>query len=381
LKVSENKGLSVADYLSVLKESKRFILTFTLVALIGSIIIAFWVIKPVFLSTAVIKTASKSSGLGGLLGGAGLPDLGDFGDLASGGNSASELSLYENILTSRRCLDETITKFNLIEENEYKSKFDAYKDFRENILELTKDKVAGTLTIGIFDEDPARAKDIADFLVFQLNKINIELNVQSAKNNREYLENRLNLVKSDLKNAEDSLQIFQDRYGVSPDVTIQAAVKSQIELEAEIKSEELRLDLLKKIVSPDQPEIASQIEKINLLKKELSNIENSSDSESNLTLKGKPQIIINFLRVKREVEIQTKILTTILPLYEQAKIEEKKETPTVLILDAPQIPDKKSKPKRIVIILFGFFFGFILIYSYFLLKNLIIPKLKSNLNS
>lgn len=379
--MNENKGLSIADYFYVLKDSKRPILFFTSTALIFSIILAFWVIKPIFLSTAVIKTANKSTGLSGLLGGAGLPDLGDFGDLASGSNSASELSLYENILTSRRCLDETILKFNLSEENEYKSKFDAYKDFRENILELTKDKVAGTLTIGIFDKDPARAKEIADFLVFQLNKINIELNVQSAKNNREYLENRLNLVKDDLRKAEDTLQVFQDKFGVSPDITVQAAVKSQIELEAEIKSEEVKLDLLKKIVSPDQPEIASQIEKINLLKKELINVENSSDNESNLTLKGKPQVIINFLRIKREVELQTKILTTILPLFEQAKIEEKKETPTVLILDTPQVPDKKSKPKRLLIVLFGAFAGFIFVYAFFLFKKLIIPKLKINLNN
>ena len=127
-------------------------------------------------------------------------------------------------------------------------------------------------------------------------------------------------------------------------------MKSQIELEAEIQSEEVKLDLLRKIVSPDQPEISTQVEKINLLKRELLKLENSTDTQSSLTLKGKPQIIINFLRLKREVEIQTKILTTILPLFEQSKIEEKKETPTILILDSPQVPDKKSKPKRMTIV-------------------------------
>ena len=372
--MSENKGLSLADYFYVLKTNKKAILIFTLSVSLIFVILAFFVIKPIYLSTAVIKTASKNSGLSGLLGGAGLPDLGDFGDMASGGNSSSELSLYENILSSRRCLDETIVKFNLMDEYEYKSKFDAYKDFRENLLELTKDKVAGTLTIGIFDEDSVRSKEIADFLVYQLNKINVELNVLNAKNNREYLENRMNVVKGDLMKAEDSLQFFQDRFGISPDLTIQAAVKSQIELEAEIQSEEVKLDLLRKIVSPDQPEISTQVEKINLLKRELLKLENSTDTQSSLTLKGKPQIIINFLRLKREVEIQTKILTTILPLFEQSKIEEKKETPTILILDSPQVPDKKSKPKRMTIVLLAFFVSFVGAYSFFLIKAFVIPS-------
>ncbi|MBK8382695.1 MAG: hypothetical protein IPL16_12560 [Ignavibacteria bacterium] len=48
-----------------------------------------------------------------------------------------------------------------------------------------------------------------------------------------------------------------------------------------------------------------------------------------------------FLRLKRDVEIQNKILTTIIPILEQAKIEEKRETPTVIILDPPNVPDKK----------------------------------------
>lgn len=37
-------------------------------------------------------------------------------------------------------------------------------------------------------------------------------------------------------------------------------------------------------------------------------------------------------------------------MLEQSKIEENRETPTVLILDSPNVPDKKSKPKRLIII-------------------------------
>ena len=68
---------------------------------------------------------------------------------------------------------------------------------------------------------------------------------------------------------------------------LQAAVRSEVELETQIASEEVKLDLLKKILSPDQAEIKAQEEKINALKKQLFDVQNSSDRSSTLQLKGK----------------------------------------------------------------------------------------------
>ena len=78
---------------------------------------------------------------------------------------------------------------------------------------------------------------------------------------------------------------------------------------------------------------------------------------------------MNFLRLKREVEIQNKILTIILPLYEQAKIEENRNTPSILVLDPPFIPDYKTKPKRLYVVL-GMTIGItLLVYIIFIAKE------------
>ena len=224
------------------------------------------------------------------------------------------------------------------------------------------------MEIGVYDEEPGRAKEIADFLIMQLNKINTELNVLNAKNNREFIESRYKLVKKDLKKVEDSLITYQNIYGIAPDISVQAAVKTEVELEAEIKSEEVKLDLLRKILSPNQAEIKAQEERINALRKQLFDIQNSTDRSSVLQLKGSPDIVMNFLRLKREVEIQNKILTFIIPMLEQAKIEEKKETPTILVIDSPHIPDYKDKPKRLKFILIWTFIAFFVINSFYIVK-------------
>lgn len=368
--ISSNQ-LTLLEYIKILKKNRKYIVIFSTSVTIISIIIAFFIIDPIYQSIAVVKTTSKSSGLSSLLGGAvgtGLSDISDLGEMAGGGAS-KELALYENILLSRRNIEEVLVKFNLNDEWEFKYTQDAVKNFRKNIIEINKDKMAGTLEIGIYDKNPQRSKDIADFMISQLNKINIEMNVQSAKNNREFIEQRFNLTKSNLKRAEDSLKVYQDLFGIAPDLQTKIAAEAEIKMEAEIKAEEVKLDLLKKIVSPDQMEIKIQEEKIATMNKQLNDIRNSSEGTGMLRLKDKPGIILNYLRLVREVEIQNKIMIFLLPLFEQAKIEENKLTPIVLVLDQPCVPERKAKPKRINIVLAALFISFFTSYGFFIVKE------------
>ena len=91
---------------------------------------------------------------------------------------------------------------------------------------------------------------------------------------------------------------------------------------------------------------------------------------------------MNYFRLSRNLEIQNKLLIYIVPLFEQAKIDENKDTPTVLVLDPPFVPEKKVKPKRMTLIimsLFGTFFmlSFLTIFYETYIKNLI-KKLKED---
>ena len=63
---------------------------------------------------------------------------------------------------------------------------------------------------------------------------------------------------------------------------------------------------------------------------------------------------IQYLRTYREVEIQQSILEIVMPMYEQAKVEEQKSMPTIMLMDKAIAPQLKYSPKRSVII-FGTF--------------------------
>ncbi|MGB9696490.1 MAG: GNVR domain-containing protein [Ignavibacteria bacterium] len=349
--MTSSKRVSLFDLIEIFKNYRKRILYPTGIAFVAITIYIFFIADPIYLSSATVKTSAKVSGIASLLGGAGLQEMGGLEELTGGGMMGRELSLYENILLSRRCVEDVIVKFKLNDDWDFKYMQDAIKYFREKVLEIKKDKIAGTMDIGVYDKNPQRAKEIAEYLIEKLNTINIELNVQNAKNNREFIEARYKTARDDLKRAEDSLRHFQDIYGIAPDVITKLVAQTEVQLESEIASEEVKLDLLKKIISPDQNEVKLQEEKIALLKKQLNDVKNAPDIDNSLLrLKGKPEVVINYLRLVREVEIQNKILQFLLPVYEQAKIEEKKEMPSVLVLDQPSLPEYKVKPKRVLII-------------------------------
>jgi len=356
----------LSDYIKIFILHKKIIFLITISVTLISAFSVFFIVDPIYYSSATVKTTVKAGDISSILGGGAISGM-DLGELAGGGAAYKELALYENIIVSRKCLEEVIIKFDIMGIENFKYMYDALKYFRNSVLEIKKDKIAGTMEIGIYDKNPEKAKDIVQHIVNSLNKINGDLNVLNAKNNREFIEKRYNLAKEDLRNSEDSLKLFQDIYGIAPDIQIKAATQINIQLEVEIKSEEIKLDILKKIMSSDQPEVKQQQTKIELLKKQSDDIKNNNNNNKDmLSLKGKPDIAINFMRLTRNVEIQNKILIFLLPMYEQAKIEERKDTPSVLVLDEAFVPDKKAKPARLIIIMVSFFASFFLSFCFFI---------------
>jgi hypothetical protein len=82
-----------------------------------------------------------------------------------------------------------------------------------------------------------------------------------------------------------------------------------------------------------------------------------------------PEVGINYLRIRRDYEIQNKLMEFLLPIYEQAKIEEQKEIPVVLVLDTAVPAQKKSSPKRSLIVFAAFFISLFFSVGYVLVKN------------
>jgi len=352
-----------SDYLYVLVRWKNF-LFINLLIIVSTITALTYLIPKTYKSTAVIMIPPESplslSGLTGLMGGKSTSvSLG----AKLFGNGASSEDVLLGILNSRTMLTKVIKNFDL--NNYYEidnSNLD--KTLKAFVGDLSFDlNEYGMIEISVINKIPSRSAKIANYLVYLLDSLNIKLNGEQAANNRKFIEQRYLKNLDDLRDSEDSLHFFQKKYGIfAVPEQLTVAVKAAAEIEAQLMSKEVTAYFVKQQYGDNSPQFQGAQAEVNILKAKVSELKNSNDvfSSSNIffPFKNVPDITLSYLRYYRQVEIQSKILELVLPMYEQAKVEEQKKIPTISILDKAEIPQLKNGPKRSFIILFASFFVF-----------------------
>ncbi len=96
--------------------------------------------------------------------------------------------------------------------------------------------------------------------------------------------------------------------------------------------------------------------------------------DRNRRIENSPALQLEQQRLNREVTVLTGVFTTLKQQLETAKIEEVKESEYVVILDPPEVPLQRSKPrkKRMVVLAGIFGIGFGILFAFireFLLNN------------
>src|SRR6266850_2639695 len=72
-------------------------------------------------------------------------------------------------------------------------------------------------------------------------------------------------------------------------------------------------------------------------------------------MRASPNFGGNYADFYRRAKIQETVYELLTEQYELAKVQEAKETPSVKVLDPARIPEKKSFPPRLVIMVLGTF--------------------------
>ncbi|MGE5402295.1 MAG: hypothetical protein ACM3S2_17995, partial [Ignavibacteriales bacterium] len=298
----------------------------------------------------------NSMGLGALTGLiSGKSSAGSLGSKLFGISNSSEDILLA-ILNSRTTLTNVINKFQLMKyyEIDDANMDKALKAFNAD-LSFSPNQF-GMLELSVLNKNPQMSADIANYFTKILDSLNIVLNIEQAKNNRIFIEQRYQKNLVDLKNSEDSLYRFQKKYGVfAVPQQMEVAVKAAAEIESQLAQKEMEAYFTKQQFGENSPQYQGSQAQVKLLRNkvlELKGADKLSEASNVLfPFKEIPDISISYLRNFRNVEIQNKILEVILPLYEQAKVEEQKSIPTIAVLDKAVAPGLKDSPKRSFIIL------------------------------
>lgn len=354
--MEKEQKVVVSDIIFIFYKWRKFLILNLIVIGIITGIAVFLIPNQYKATTTIMIPPDSQIGLGGLsnlLGGK--SSIASMGSKLFGTANTTE-DLLLGILNSRTALTEVIKHFDLMKYYEIDdNNFDkAISSLRADISSDPNEY--GMIEFNIVNKDPDLSARIANYLVQLVDSINIELNIERARNNRLFIEKRYLKNIADLKIAEDSLYRFQKKFGiVAVPEQLEVSVKAAAEVEAMLSKKEMESQFSKELYGENSPHYQAVNAEIKMLRGKVQELKNSSSLESTSNIlypfRAMPDIAIQYLRAFREVELQQTILEFVMPMYEQAKVEEQKSVPTVMIIDKATPPRLKNSPKRISLVI------------------------------
>ncbi len=270
--------------------------------------------------------------------------------------------LYVGMLKSRTVADNLISRFELRKLYETKTADDARKALEGN-SRVTSGK-DGLIAIEFDDKDPKRAAAIANAYVEELYKLTQTLAVTEASQRRLFFEKQLALTKRELGNAEVALKTTQEETKlIKIDEQGRAIIEAFARLRAQVVAKEVQLGAMRSFATEQNPDLIRTQQELIGLRAQLAKMEKSHNPTQGdiLVPTGQvPEAGLEYLRKLRDVKYYETIFELLAKQYEAAKIDEARDTSLIQVLDKALEPEKKSKPKRaLIVILTALVFGFL----------------------
>lgn len=345
--------LTVIDILFEMLKRRRPFLKIFITVMVVSAGVSF-IIPKRYESTAVILLPEKTTNAFEFLSGS----LGlNASSLGLGGPNQQR---YIAILDSRRLKEAIIDTFELMEVYDTEDIYGALNELDNNLIIENNFKM-GTITLSMrYKGDAQRAADIVNYAVKELDRINRKLSTEQAGFTRAFIEKRYLEAISDLRTAEDSLKNFQKQHGViSITDQTKASIEAAAELEKEITIGEIEFNVFAKSLGSGHPEVLRAKEKLSELRRKQSQMESGGLGTSLFIPFDQTQEIgVAYIRFFRQVQINMKIVEFLVPQYEQARIQEARDTPTLLVLDEAQPASRPYWPRKKLVVIFTALFMF-----------------------
>jgi tyrosine-protein kinase Etk/Wzc len=336
--------LGLIEVLIVLAKHKKKIFLLPVVAAVVAVAISF-ALPNVYRSTVKLLPPQQSqSGAAALL-----SQLGGLGGAVAGGAGLKTPNdLYVGMLRSRTIGDRLVAKYNLKKVYDTDSLEKARKELGENTNIVSgKD---GFITIDVDDEDQKRVAQLANSYVDELANLNKVLAVTEAAKRRLFFQQQLEVAKDNLAKAEMTLKSTLDTRGViSVDTESRAIVETMARLRAQVSAKEIELSSKEAFVTTSNPEYRRTQQELVSLRAELSKLANGRPEMAENS-SGKEAGLEN-IRVLRELKYNQMLYELLAKQYEAARLDEAKDPSIVQVLDTAVEPEKKFKPRRVLIAL------------------------------
>jgi uncharacterized protein involved in exopolysaccharide biosynthesis len=369
VRAPQDDEISLLDLLIVLAERKRLIFwvtaSFAILSIIVSLLLpvrytaTLTLLPPQQNSSLSAQLASQLGAVGGMLAMAG----------GGGGLLKNPNDMFVAMFKSQTVEDSMIKRFGLMQEYHKHYLSDARKAF-EHYATVDGSGKDGLIHISVEDRDPRRAAELANGYVDQFRDLSQHLAITEAGQRRLFFEQQLKQANQNLGDAEEALKETQQKTGVIQlDSQAQALIQSAAALRAQITAKEVQIQAMQTYATGENAQLVEAQQELDALQAQLAKLGGDSENPDNIIVpKGQmTQAGMEYVRRLRDVKYYETIFDILARQFELAKLDEAKEGALIQVVDPAIPPDKKSFPKRSLIVIgatglgliFGVFAAFI----------------------
>jgi len=330
MSASAIQGTSLIECLNILRPRWKSLLS-TLVISTSTAYGLTYLIPPTFTARTVFISPQQQSSASSAM-----AQLSALSGLV-GANVKSQSDQYVALIQSTTIADKLVDRFKLREEYSVDFQADARRDLASN-TRVFAGKKDSLITIEVDDRDPKRAAEMANAYITELRELSARLSITEAQQRRVFFEDQL-------KQARDSLTTAQQRMeasGLSASA-IKAEPKAAADVYARTKAEvaglEQRLAAIRNQYAENSSVVQQQMAALQSAQAQLRTLEKPSANSDQSS----------YISAYRDFKYQEALFEIFSRQFELAKLDEARDGTAFQVIDVATIPEKKSKPKRIVI--------------------------------
>jgi tyrosine-protein kinase Etk/Wzc len=349
------RKLDLLDILLIFARRKWLIASWAVAGLVIATI-AIFATKTLYQSQTTIMPPQQEQSSSALL--SQLGALTAFGGVGSNLGLKNPADLYVSILETNLVADNMVDRFHLMDVYKIPDRDAAAGMLRKRSKFLaSKD---GLIQIIVEDTDAKRAAALATGYVDELFEQNNRLAIGSAAQRRQFFDRQLAQEKDRLADAEVALKQTQQSTGVLQlSGQAQTIIGQEANLQANMTAHEVQLGALLSSSTEQNPEVIRLRTELAGLREQLQQLQRGTGGQM-LSQRQFPAAGLEYIRKERDVQYHQTLYDLLARQLEAARIDEAKASPTVQMVDPPQVPKARSWPKPFLFLLIGLVVGIVL---------------------
>ena len=310
-------------------------------AAVGVLAIGVVLLLPRWYVSSVTLVPAPKDGLTLDLSGAGAALGGTSLSFGAGPTPQDQLKM---VVASRAVADSVITRFGLVRAWHLKRRDQAREQLADHVTITTPKE--GQVVVTVEAERPVLARDMAAWFATYTASEAVRLKTSLATQRRTYLEARLADLDHDITVASARVRAFEEEHGAySLADQARETMDAAGQLQAQVALLETERAAARRYFTDQSPDVRMLSDRITELNRQIDGLARRGGALIPQA-RALPALKQDYLALTREQASLMAVSELLRRFYEQARVEESNPVSTFSVLDAADLPEHHSRPKR-----------------------------------